>query len=783
MLQILGLRDGGHAFFEKGIRAPDVKSLLASPGRYLDALTDEERVNIYFTVHDCKGDSPRDFTWQEVLPFDVDDVPKDKAEAVARVFCESIGVDYYKTGVLYSGHGVQLFVQLDNKIKSTKYFTEFRELYKLVCQEAQAAIVTAGLSGKVDTSVFSAKRLMRMPETWNRKPHKGDDAWAHVLQPHMEEQGFRLETACGTPEVSSKDVVHRDAWAKFPEPDTAGVLEGCEFIKWAKDNQSSVSEPQWYALCGLIGFLPDGEKLIHDYSNKHKMYSPSETDFKVKQARNTSGPRTCKSIEVLWNGCNTCPNYEKCTTPLQIQTEEYIGTESTGFYKVVMTEGGKVQRIPDYKGLAKYYKKIEGPYFTCSESEGIYTYDRDKHHWKRKYPLDLKSFSYTNFDPEPRSKVVNEFYSTFINTNVKSSLWMDKSCERKLNLLNGVLDMENMELLEHSSGYGFMSVLPYEYNREARAPVFEKFMSDICCGDEDMVRLLIEFMGYVLSGDACWIHKALILHGDGSNGKSTFNKVLKAMVGPDYYTSLSTTALKFEQNRSLLVGKLLNIGDENDPEGMLSSEVFKALISGDEFTSKEVYQKPVVRKNKAKMIFSCNELPKIRDLSDGMFRRLIIVPFDAVFSHEEGNIDPRIDEKLEAELPGILNLCIKGYRNLLARGKFIEPQKSLDSVEEFKQDIDCVFQFAQARILLDKGGFVSSQEAYNAFVDFCKTNNERYIPSKVSFGKGITKYLKSTLGKEYTSSNRRVEYTKEEDLISRSRVMRGYGDIKIISGH
>lgn len=743
MLQILGLGDHGHIHFEKQMQAPDMRALLHSPTSFMQELAEDERVNIYFTVHDCKGETARDFTFQEILPFDIDNIKEDDAERVAKVVCDELGVNFAQTGVIFSGHGVQLFVQLRQRITNPNYFREYRELYKSVCQRIQIALKESGLKGDVDTSVFSPKRLMRMPETWNRKPHKGADKWARVIQPTIEEQGFSLETACGVPILGSMDSVHKESWKKFPAADTQGVLDGCDFIKWAKARQGDVTEPQWYALCGLIGFLEDGDNLIHEYSKGHPHYSFEETDFKVKQAKSVSGPRTCKSIETLWDGCHTCANFGKCITPLQIKSDDFIATESTGFYHTVVLENGQRKLNPAYTDLVKYYRREQGQFFACSETEGFYVYNAEKKHWETFGHLHLESYAFHHFAPEPRSNIVNEFVNTAMRFAVRDSRWMDGSRARKLNLLNGVFDIEKDELLEHTPDYGFLGILPYAYDAKAEAPEFTKFIKKIMCEREDLVEFLIEFLGYAISGDQCWIHKALILIGEGSNGKSTLTKLIAKLIGDDNCGKLNVKHLGNLQNIALLEGKLVNISDESEPEDMLTSDMFKTLVSGGSFLAKEVYKKPVQRTNTAKFIISANEYPKIKDKSHGMFRRLAFVPFDARFSHDIGNIDVDIDAKLERELPGILNILIAGYRRVLKRGRIIEPTATRNILEEFSENVDEFSRWYEQNInLADEREFVAFSDLYSDYMQFCEAEYVKYPVSQMAFSYKLTNKTK-----------------------------------------
>lgn len=747
--EILGLRDGGHAFKHCNWVADSVQDLLANHEKYVAQIPEEERYNIYFTVHKVIPNDPTARTWngQDVMPIDIDDVDVSRAEDTAKFVCGIIGVDYNKTGVIVSGRGIQMFIPLETPIEDAKYFQENREFYKLIVMRVNQKLEQDKIKGKMDPAVFSASRLMRMPGTINRKPKKGEDVKAYVLQPHMERQGFDLITACGGKMPPQRDVVHKDAWKKFPLADEKGVQAECRFMVHAKKHQRDLSEQQWYAMIGTVGFLPNGNKLVHEYSKEHPGYSYEETAFKYEQATRMTGPRTCESIKQIWDGCRECPHNNKLKTPLAIQGPDYIATETTGFYKKWFPKDGGAEKIePAYEDLIKYFKKSVGPFFSAT-SGAFYTYSREKKYWETFEYAQLKSFAYKHMRPEPRNVTCREFTDSILNAESRDHNWMIETTKRKLNLQNGVLDIQSGNIYPHSEKFGFMSILPYEYDENAKAPRFEQFLKEVTKDREDIANLLKEFMGYCISGDECFIHKALILIGEGRNGKSTFNKVLKALVGPGYYSSLSMKALQSDQKRYLLEGKLFNLGDENSPEGMLDSEIFKALIAGEEFDVKLVYKQPHTVRNRAKMIFNCNEMPITKDKSDALFQRLQFVPFDAKFVGE--NADVNIDAKLAAELPGILNICLEHYKILKKRERLPEVSASNEILEEYKDASDSFHAWFHTYVtptsLEDK---VTVDELFKSYKSHCEREGF-YFVQRVGFGRKLSSITNGFLGLEY----------------------------------
>lgn len=745
-IEILGLREvEGQVFFERNVRAPKVHDVFLNPKKYVEQFTEEERFNLFFTLHDCEGVHARQFKSQYIIPFDIDKCEPLQKEDIAKTVCETLGVAYNNTGIMWSGHGLWLLVEIEDPIINPEYFMENRELYKLVCMKINNALETAGLSGKADPAVFSPRRLARMPETWNRKPGL-PDVLAYVMQPHIEQQNFSLVRASGAPELRKGDFVDKRAWKVMHVPDVPSIEKDCGFLAWSKANQPEVTEEQWHAVCGIVGFFPDGEQKIHDYSKEHPKYSYNETAYKVSRAKLVTGPRTCESISKLWEGCKKCPFYTKITTPMQIVGDDFVATENTGFYRRFMTPRGVEKIEPDYEGLVKFFRRTVGEFFS-TESGAMYVYHKDKKYWKTTSESSLEAFAYEHMDPKPRTSYTYEFAQTIKRAQSKEKEWMNDSTNRKLNLQNGVLDLETGQLFDHGPQYGFMGILPYSYDPDAKAPLFLKFLDDVTEGNKDLATLLLQFAGYAISGDRCWYHKALILIGSGRNGKSTFNDILKELVGPSNYSTLSLTALNGDQKRAMLEGKLVNFGDENNPKAMIDSEMFKSLVAGEEYDIKEVYKRPYTVKNKTKMIFNCNNMPNTSDRTHGYFSRLLFAPFNARFTQELGNVDTDMGEKLKTELPGILNLVLSAYEKVLKTKKFIEVEASLKVKRDYEESLDTFEHwFSDRAIVTSPEERTLGNELYNDYVKYCEANNyERFErENRIEFGRKLSRKAKSS---------------------------------------
>ena len=720
MIQIIQLRKwtpkgeskprGYDKFLSPRVEAPDLPTLFQNLDEYLAQIPESERWNLYYTACDC-GEEKREFKSQAILPIDIDglDVPEDwETQNFLRyqvAVCLATGVALEGVTTVFSGNGLQFVVPLKEPIRDEGYFDTHRHHYKALCSKVNAELVRAGLTGQADVSVFSTARLLRLPGTLNRKPERPERR-ARLIRIGVGTPTFELTAASGLPLVEKGHAL-QGAELKGFKSDSHAVQQGCEFLKYCKTNPAKVAEGAWYAMLSVVGRLENGAALAHEYSSGHPGYTHAETELKLEQALSSSGPRTCKNIESLWSGCHACPNFEKVKSPISIRGPDFIGTEDSGFHDVLVTETtGKIRLVPNYEDLRRYFNKERG-YVVLGGSKIVYVWTGT--HYAEHPDAYVENFAQTHFKPTANNQMVSEFRSLVQRTKLKDPDWFLSTTTKQVNFANGTLNLATGEFSPHDRERGFRHVLGYDYDPAAQSPAFDKFMREVTCGDSELELLLLEYAGYAISGDPCWAQKALVLEGAGANGKSTFMAVLRALVGQGNYSSLTISELRQEANRQMLDGKFFNIAEETPTRGLMDTSVFKTLVSGGETQVRQLYKNPYVMRNRAKLIFACNELPSSGgDTTEGFFRRFLIAPFRAEFSEARGNIDPFIEDKLLKELPGIFNRVLRAYRTLCERGAFAKVGAVQTAVAKYREELDQGSSWIRAHVShepVPTGGF------------------------------------------------------------------------------
>lgn len=264
----------------------------------------------------------------------------------------------------------------------------------------------------------------------------------------------------------------------------------------------------------------------------------------------------------------------------------------------------------------------------------------------------------------------------------------------KINMANGtfVITPQRQELRQVHDPADFMTYqLPFGYDPDATCPTFLRYL-DRVQPDKDCQAVLAEFMGYVfIPHKLLNLHYALLLHGGGANGKSVFANIMAAMFGKPNVSHVELSALTNDLNARLeLEHKLVNIATEIDTE--VKDTVFKAMCAGEPVQVKKLYQDQRKMTNYGKLVFLANTLPRVKDSSEGYFRRLLLVPFSVTLPSSEWDVGLE-DRIMATEMPGVFNWVLEGLRRVWANKGFTKAQAVEDAVAEYREKSDTVLGF------------------------------------------------------------------------------------------
>lgn len=263
-----------------------------------------------------------------------------------------------------------------------------------------------------------------------------------------------------------------------------------------------------------------------------------------------------------------------------------------------------------------------------------------------------------------------------------------------LNVKNGRLDLRTKMLHPHSAKYVDFERINATYDPRAKDPAVDTILKRVFCGDTELMVLFQQIMGYSLLKNTRF-QQAFFLTGSGSNGKSTILQMVKTLFTHHNTASLSLTDLEDKFKVAELENKLINIGDDISNTPIRDTGKFKKLVSGEGVMVERKNQRPFELINYSTFWFSANKMPNFADKSDGMQRRITILPFAAKFSPKDPDYDPDITDKVTTDqaMSYLLNLAIEGLHDLRKRGRFIQPRVVAEANEGYKVDSSSILQW------------------------------------------------------------------------------------------
>ena len=304
---------------------------------------------------------------------------------------------------------------------------------------------------------------------------------------------------------------------------------------------------------------------------------------------------------------------------------------------------------------------------------------------------------------------------------------------------NGVYNIENNEFLDFNPDYIITNKINWNYNPSAKSKLAEDTLKKLACNDKKIESLLKEVIGY------CFyryneLGKAFILTGDKSNGKSTFLDMISYLLGAENISSLDLAELGERFKTAELFGKLANIGDDIKGDFIPDLAIFKKLVTGDRVNVERKGLNPFEFNNYSKMLFSANKIPRVKDETGAVLRRLIIVPFNAKFEKGSSDYDPYIKYKLRStEVMEYLILDgLKGLKNVLENKGFTISDKVEAELQEFDEMNNPILMYVE-----DFGDEIlnhTTNEVYLSYVSYCKESGLNPL-GKIQFCKQICTML------------------------------------------
>ena len=253
---------------------------------------------------------------------------------------------------------------------------------------------------------------------------------------------------------------------------------------------------------------------------------------------------------------------------------------------------------------------------------------------------------------------------------------------------NGIYDLVNDRLTGFSPDVVITNQIPWDYKPDAHNELAEKTLMKMACGDVEIFRLLAECIGY------CFYRRnelsvSMFLTGEKANGKSTFLQMVQDVLGVQNTSNLGLDELDERFAPVTMFGKLANIGDDISDEFLRGRAIahFKKIVSGNRLKAENKGVDMFFFKPFVKLIFSANQIPRMKDRTGAVLRRMVIIPFNATFSKDAPDYDPYIAWKLKdtAVMEYLVKIGVDGLKRILENHSFTQSKKVDAEIKEYTE--------------------------------------------------------------------------------------------------
>lgn len=305
---------------------------------------------------------------------------------------------------------------------------------------------------------------------------------------------------------------------------------------------------------------------------------------------------------------------------------------------------------------------------------------------------------------------------------------------------NGIYDLATGQLQPYSPDIVITNKIPWNYNPAAYDRTTDDTLEKISVGDREIRLLLEECIGY------CFyrrneLSKAFILTGEKANGKSTFLSMVSAVLGEENVSALDLSELDERFSTAMMSGMLANIGDDISDEFLQGRSIalFKKIVSGNQIKAEYKGQDVFMYRPYVKLLFSANDIPRTKDKTGAVLRRLVIIPFNARFDKNDPNYDPFIIYKLKSQpaMEYLVKVAVEGLKRIISNNEFTQSLEVQKAIKTYELENNPILSF------INDDGNIENQpngEVYRRYRIYCLENGYTEL-SLAKFSKEIKRYL------------------------------------------
>jgi putative DNA primase/helicase len=301
---------------------------------------------------------------------------------------------------------------------------------------------------------------------------------------------------------------------------------------------------------------------------------------------------------------------------------------------------------------------------------------------------------------------------------------------------NGVLDLRTSELRKPDPDDLITRGTDVAYEPSSQCLRWDRFLSEVFAGDDELIRFVQRFIGYCLTADVRE-HVLVVFHGGGANGKSTLVGILRRLLG-DFAVAAPFDSFVRQRDRGprndlarLHRARLVTAAESGEGR-RLDEATVKEITGGDVIAARYLYGEFFEFQPQFKLVLTTNHRPRVDGDDDAIWRRLRLVPFEQSF---EGREDRELAAKLEAELPGIFAWAVRGCLEWQEAG-LGQAGAVTRATAEYREDEDVLGAFLAERCAMT--GETPTRELREAYEIYCSDLGEKPLAANV-LGRRLSK--------------------------------------------
>jgi putative DNA primase/helicase len=311
------------------------------------------------------------------------------------------------------------------------------------------------------------------------------------------------------------------------------------------------------------------------------------------------------------------------------------------------------------------------------------------------------------------------------------SEWMDQN-PNLFNITNGTIELNKNGFIfrEHRKEDNITKIANVEYTTGAACPRWEKFIERIFrtpegTSDPALMGFIQRALALSLTGDTSE-QVLFFAYGNGSNGKSTLFETVKNLFG-DYYQKAPVDMLLAKKNTAIpndiarLVGTRFVVSNETQSGRQINEAIVKDLTGGDTITARFLRQEYFEFEPTHKLWIYGNHKPVVKNNDDGIWRRLLLIPFEQKIEGDEK--DEHLKQKLFTELPGVLNWILQGWKDYCKNGLQV-PERVKVASRAYRDEMNNAYKFLDECCEFKSTYTIPVKSLYDTYKLWCGANGE-----------------------------------------------------------